>query len=296
MFAFFLAAVGAAFNAVVDESASLSLLQLRSTCMGASLTEHHENKAAACSTCSEACTQCGISAATCYAGSCDDKSGSWCWWYSTTESDSAPSGYTVCSDSVAMLEHEHMTQKQNKEHSSGHMLRKEEQVTEEKTHELNTRPHGKALISSAKHDSSMTGDQNVKGSSLAQCSSDGEAATGYMRTGKCTDAPGDSGSHHICIDLQGATAGGQNFCEVTGQSNWCVEQGECHEDPSQMCDRRGWCICQWAFAGFLANGGSCDQLDVNCDASHMVALEAYRADPAQYSDALACLESKCSLS
>merc|ERR1719375_841998 len=177
-----------------------------------------------------------------------------------------------------LLAHEDETKKHKTEHSNAHKLRVDEKM---KTKEHEHKMLRKDLTSSATHESTR-GDKNVKGSSLAECSSAGMASTGYMRTGKCTDAPGDEGSHHICIDLQGATAGGKNFCEVTGQSNWCAEQGECQDDESQMCDRRGWCVCQWAFAGFLESGGSCDQLAVTCDATHMAALEAYRSEPSQF--------------
>jgi hypothetical protein len=103
MLVFLFAAAAGASSVVVDERASVSLLQLRSTCMSASMTKHHEDKAAACDTCNTACEQCEISSATCYAGSCNDESGSWCWWYSTTESDSPPAGYTQCSDSTLLL-------------------------------------------------------------------------------------------------------------------------------------------------------------------------------------------------
>ena len=50
MIALMLPAVTVASSAIVDESASVSLLQLRGTCMGASLTKHHDDKAAACTT------------------------------------------------------------------------------------------------------------------------------------------------------------------------------------------------------------------------------------------------------
>jgi uncharacterized protein (DUF2237 family) len=288
MIALLLAAIGDASSAVVDESASVSLLQLRAGCVSTSLEEltkkHHENKAAACATCSDACEQCEISSATCYAGSCKDGSESWCWWISTADSDVTPDGYSQCSDASMLLERENRTKKK-RERSDTHMLRTEEQgKTKTKKHEDT---HMKDLSSS---------DKNVEGNRLAQCSTSGMAATGFSRTGKCTDAGStDAGSHHICIDLKGATVGGQNFCQVTGQSNWCDEQGECQDDESQMCDRSGWCVCQWAFAGFLQNGGSCDQLAVNCDATHMAALEAYRSDPSEFSAALECLEQKCSI-
>lgn len=291
MIAFLLAAVGDASSVVVDESASVSLLQLRSTCMSSSLTKHHEDKADACSTCSAACEECDISAATCYAGACSDDDKSWCWWYSTSDSDSAPSGFTECSDAFMLLARDNMTKKKTAHRDAGRLRTVEQKKTEKHKHKHKS--SGAHLVDS-KHGSTRS-DQNVEGTALAQCSSAGMATTGYMRTGQCTEAAGDAGSHHICIDLQGATLGGQNFCQVTGQSNWCDEQGECQDNESEMCDRKDWCVCQWAFAGFLASGGSCDAMKVVCGATHMAALEAYRSDAAQYEAALKCLEQQCSI-
>ena len=70
--------------------------------------------------------------------------------------------------------------------------------------------------------------RNVYGSSLEPCSSDGMALTGYTRTGYCIDQNDDQGSHHICIDLSSASGG--NFCDVTGQDDWCSSEMPRHDD------------------------------------------------------------------
>ena len=57
------------------------------------------------------------------------------------------------------------------------------------------------------------------------CSKDSDAKTGFERTGKCTEADGDQGSHHICINMQANTGG--NFCTVTGQPDWCSSSMPC---------------------------------------------------------------------
>merc|ERR1719461_953027 len=120
---------------------------------------------------------------------------------------------------------------------------------------------------------------------LADCSVGNEATTGFFRNGKCTDGADDSGSHHICVDLQYAETGDGDFCTLTGQPDWCKEK-------QNGKDRVHWCVCQWAFARFLEKA-DCSNFDVKCEATNMKALEAYRGD-AKYSQALQCLESKCS--
>jgi len=79
--------------------------------------------------------------------------------------------------------------------------------------------------------------KNVNGSPLASCSEPGEATTGFMRDGHCTEVQDDSGSHHICIKME------QDFCDVTGQGNWCSTL----KDPSTGNGIGHWCVCQWAF-------------------------------------------------
>merc|ERR1719493_352973 len=77
-----------------------------------------------------------------------------------------------------------------------------------------------------------------------------------------------------------------NFCSLTGQPNWCDEL----QDGKP---RVHWCICQWAFNSFLnADGTSCDDFDVNCDATNNQARIAYGNNP-DYAKALECLNQKC---
>merc|ERR1711965_284394 len=103
------------------------------------------------------------------------------------------------------------------------------------------------------------------GGDLQKCSGAGSALTGFTRTGHCTDRDDDAGSHHICIDMK-ANAGG-NFCEVTGQPDWCSSSMACDGSPSQMCPVEHWCVCQWAFASYLERAGGCDKIrNVVCEA------------------------------
>ena len=139
--------------------------------------------------------------------------------------------------------------------------------------------------------------KNVMGGTLAKCSEHGMALTGFLRDGHCTERSDDTGSHHICIDLS-STSGG-NFCTTTGQSNWCSSSMECDGDASSNCPVEHWCVCQWAFASYIENAGGCDMIqDIVCEATNMVALEAYEAAASSSSsvaDALACLRSRCDL-
>ena len=76
---------------------------------------------------------------------------------------------------------------------------------------------------------------NVYGAPLKKCSGPGMALTGFTREGTCTDRVDDAGSHHICIEIDSVDGG--NFCEVTGQPNWC--------DDYMQCDgKRGLCPVQ----------------------------------------------------
>ena len=150
-----------------------------------------------------------------------------------------------------------------------------------------------------------TSHRNVYGETLMPCSQSGAAITGYLRDGYCVDRDGDSGSHHICIDLSSVTSSaaddggdGRNFCQVTGQSDWCSSTDmPCHDDASsEECAIENWCVCQWAFASYIEKAGGCDAIqDVHCDAINSRALEAYVANRARYGEALSCLVERCGL-
>merc|ERR1719231_61445 len=108
----------------------------------------------------------------------------------------------------------------------------------------------------------------------------------------------DNGSHHICIDLT-TVKGDGDFCTVTGQPDWCKEQGECMGSGGD-CPRKDWCVCQWAFTGYINVAGGCDKVqDLVCESTNMAALKAYtkekdgEADGGKIADALACLKQKC---
>jgi len=139
--------------------------------------------------------------------------------------------------------------------------------------------------------------KNVYGDELQSCSSDGTALTGYTRTGFCVDENDDQGSHHICIDLSSASGG--NFCDVTGQDDWCSSEMPCHDDQNEYCQVQQWCVCQWAFASYLENAGGCDNIQtVACESINIEAVFAYQQKQnvaSKYKNALECLVERCGL-
>jgi len=160
-------------------------------------------------------------------------------------------------------------------------------------------PDSKMLLSidrghtvSHKDSHSVSGEKkNVLGTSLQSCSVKGTALTGFSRNGKCEDeGDDDSGSHHICIKMKA------DFCSVTGQPNWCEEEAPCMDQEGD-CKIDHWCVCQWAFAKYLAEAGGCDKIvDLVCEATNMAAFKAYEeSDDPSHQSALACIKSKCSV-
>ncbi len=136
---------------------------------------------------------------------------------------------------------------------------------------------------------------NVYGAELQRCSTDGTALTGYTRNGYCVEQSDDTGSHHICINLN-STSGG-NFCDVTGQNNWCSSTDmPCNDNPEEMtCAIENWCVCQWAFASYLEKAGGCDQIqDIQCGAINIEAIRAYQTTYG-YEEAFKCLVERCNL-
>ena len=98
---------------------------------------------------------------------------------------------------------------------------------------------------------------------LADCSGPGMALTGFTRNGKCVDKDDDAGSHHVCIEMDSSE--GSNFCTVTGQPNWCDDQMPCADGAQPggaseailECPVRNWCVCEWAFRGYIGKAGGC---------------------------------------
>ena len=124
------------------------------------------------------------------------------------------------------------------------------------------------------------------------------AKTGYTRSGQCVDREGDTGSHHICINLQSASSDGKNFCEVTGQDDWCSKEMACHQDENTECPVEKWCVCQWAFAAYIQEAGGCNSIqEIECDAVNVKAVQAYEehGGEGKYDAALACLRERCGL-
>lgn len=145
-----------------------------------------------------------------------------------------------------------------------------------------------------------TNSKNVYGDPLKPCSQPGMAKTGYDRSGQCVDQEGDTGSHHICINLSSTSSKGKDFCEVTGQVkdgvDWCQDSMPCHEDDSKTCPVQRWCVCQWAFEGYLEKAGGCDSIqEIECEAVNIKAKEAYEGDVEKHGAALDCLKKKCNL-
>ena len=139
---------------------------------------------------------------------------------------------------------------------------------------------------------------NVNGGALEKCSGTGMALTGFTRNGKCVDQVDDQGSHHICIDMMSLSSSGDNFCQVTGQSDWCSSTMSCDGTPG-MCPVEQWCVCQWAFASYLQKAGGCHSIqNIVCEATNLEAVNAYRKQASSspsIKDALACLEERCGL-
>jgi uncharacterized protein (DUF2237 family) len=151
--------------------------------------------------------------------------------------------------------------------------------------------------------------QNVYGNELQQCSQSNSnmALTGYTRSGSCIDYNDDAGSHHICIDVSSTN---ENFCTVTGQSDWCssympCDNGASSSSSSSLCPVENWCVCQWAFASYIDTAGGCDYIqEIQCDAINIQALVAYAnvAGTSQdtnsggkYTNALKCIEDRCGI-
>merc|ERR1719378_53757 len=68
---------------------------------------------------------------------------------------------------------------------------------------------------------------------------------------------------------------------------------------SGTCAIGNWCVCQWAFARYIQMAGGCDAIvNIECGATNMAALKAYRSNAAKspaIKDALDCLEKRCNL-
>eukprot|EP00747_Dinoflagellata_sp_TGD_P194429 gnl/TRDRNA2_/TRDRNA2_61814_c0_seq1.p1 gnl/TRDRNA2_/TRDRNA2_61814_c0~~gnl/TRDRNA2_/TRDRNA2_61814_c0_seq1.p1 ORF type:complete len:329 (-),score=70.59 gnl/TRDRNA2_/TRDRNA2_61814_c0_seq1:3-890(-) len=139
---------------------------------------------------------------------------------------------------------------------------------------------------------------NVENTALQSCSHSPRrrmAKTGFTRDGKCEYvANDDQGSHHICIEMR------SDFCTETGQSNWCTGTAPCHDDANSQCPIVNWCVCQWAFATYLqehvANGGTCSDINVHCDATNMQAAIAYSGmSDTKHVNAFNCIKAHCNV-
>ena len=164
-----------------------------------------------------------------------------------------------------------------------------------------------AAAANKEPDDDLSSHLNVYGRPLQTCSLQGMALTGYTRTGHCESRQNDRGSHHICIDLSSTNntiSGGGNFCQVTGQPDWC-SSGDmpCHDGKGKnanaaresKCGIQHWCVCQWAFARYIERAGGCHQIqNIVCEAIHVQVLLAYRQND-KYKEALECLVERCGI-
>lgn len=123
--------------------------------------------------------------------------------------------------------------------------------------------------------------QNVYGRPLQPCSTTGMAVTGFDRGGMCTEHADDRGSHHVCVTDIAKKVRGQNFCETTGQANWCQEE-----------NRERWCVCEWAFAKYASRQG-CDAIEIDCGATNQIALTHYQQRGAD--EMVDCIRTQCGL-
>ena len=136
---------------------------------------------------------------------------------------------------------------------------------------------------------------NVTGGALQRCSGPGMALTGFTRDGHCIDRNDEAGSHHVCIDMASLAGSGGNFCQITGQPDWCSSQMMCDGTPGS-CPVQHWCVCEWAFTSYLERAGGCDKIqNIICEATNLVALTHYReqATNPRVLAALECLEKRC---
>ena len=97
------------------------------------------------------------------------------------------------------------------------------------------------------------------------------ALTGFTRNGQCVDLNDDAGSHHVCIDMSSNTGG--NFCDVTGQPDWCSSKMPC-DGGRGRCPVEHWCVCQWAWEMYVKKEGCENIVDLHCESVNMKALEA----------------------
>merc|ERR1711924_80837 len=119
-----------------------------------------------------------------------------------------------------------------------------------------------------------SGKLNVYGAPLKKCSGPGMALTGFTREGTCTDRVDDAGSHHICIEMDSVDGG--NFCEVTGQPNWCDDYMQC-DGKRGLCPVQHWCVCEWAFASYITRAGGCNKIQsIDCEATNRWAYLHYQ--------------------
>mmetsp|Transcript_69445 Transcript_69445/g.166479 ORF Transcript_69445/g.166479 Transcript_69445/m.166479 type:complete len:180 (-) Transcript_69445:135-674(-) len=87
---------------------------------------------------------------------------------------------------------------------------------------------------------------------------DGSTQVGPSRNGYCANANQDT--HAVCVTLP------SDFCEVTGQSNWCADYAG---GP--------WCVCMWAYATYVSKKG-CGNINVNNAASDISGVCAHMHD------------------
>ena len=133
---------------------------------------------------------------------------------------------------------------------------------------------------------------NVFNKKLENCSYGNTAVTGYARDGMCNNYNSDTGSHHVCMDISRRFKN-SNFCQITKQPNWCNEKSNCHNSNYRNCNKKNWCVCEWAFSDVVDKIG-CENVSVNCEATNLKTIYNFKNNP-KYKQALDCLKHKCNI-
>jgi len=94
--------------------------------------------------------------------------------------------------------------------------------------------------------------KNIYGEDLINCGTPG--STGFTRSGGCEWVYGDHGAHQVCVDMP------PDFSSTTGQGHW-----------SDAYTGQPWCICVWAWTGWVAQHGLYAKAD--CGATVAMVLD-----------------------
>jgi hypothetical protein len=140
---------------------------------------------------------------------------------------------------------------------------------------------------------------NLYGLQLEDCSWPGTAAAGFIEGPKCIHFGIDDDSHNICLDIP--TVEDNDFCDMTGQENWCNGTLPCTENPDELCPVRNFCVRDYSFSAYLERAGGCDRIGhIKCEATNMMTILDYEERISVDHDmsaayALDCIKEKCQI-